>query len=354
MEAFDKLKVALTQAPIVRGPDWSRPFEIMCDASNFAVGAALAQHEGKNPYVIAYASTTLDRAQSNYTTTEKELLAIVFALDKFRAYLLGSKVVVYSDNAALKYLLAKKEFKPRLIRWVLLLQEFDLEIQDRSGSQNLVADHLSRLKHTKGDATPINDSFPFEGLQAISEVIPWIVKPHRKHWSAKLTDALWAYRTAYKMPIGMSPFRFVYGKACHLLVDIEHKAYWAVKECNSSLGGTRIERKLQLVELECLRLEAYENSRLYKERMKAVHDKNIRGREFKAGELVLLYNSRWEGPYTVEKAEPYGVYHLRYPSSSDIFKVNGHRLKLYYGEKMTNNEEMEVFLLEDAPNGKEN
>jgi len=106
----------------------------------------------------------LDGAQSNYTTTEKELLAIVFALDKFRAYLLGSKVVVYSDHAALKYLLAKKESKPRLIIWVLLLQEFDLEIKDRSSSQNLVADHLSRLEHTKGDTTPINDSFPLEGL----------------------------------------------------------------------------------------------------------------------------------------------------------------------------------------------
>nr|XP_025636156.1 uncharacterized protein LOC112730279 [Arachis hypogaea] len=132
MEAFDKLKITLTQAPIVRGPDWTRPFEIMCDASNYAVGAALAQREGKNPYVIAYASKTLDGAQSNYTTTENELLAIVFAFDKFGAYLLGSKVVVYSDHASLKYLLAKKELKPRLIRWVLLLQEFDLEIKDRS------------------------------------------------------------------------------------------------------------------------------------------------------------------------------------------------------------------------------
>ncbi|XP_016178319.1 uncharacterized protein LOC107620706 [Arachis ipaensis] len=128
--------------------------------------------------------------------------------------------------------------------------------------------------------------------------------------------------------------QLVYGKACHLPVEIEHKAYWAVKECNSSLGGAGKKRKLQLVELECLRLESYENSRLYKEKMKAVHDKNIRGKEFRAGDLVLLYNSRlrlmpgkfrsrWEGPYKVEKAELYGVYHLRHPSSSDISRSMG-------------------------------
>ncbi|XP_016206666.1 uncharacterized protein LOC107647052 [Arachis ipaensis] len=105
----------------------------------------------------------------------------------------------------------------------------------------------------------------------IKHVLEKVLKPHRKDWSSKLGDALWAYRTAYKMPIGMSPFRLVYEKACHLPVKIEHKAYLAVKELNIGFG-VGVERKLQLVELENLRLEAYENSRLYKEKMKAVHD----------------------------------------------------------------------------------
>lgn len=100
----------------------------MCDASNYAVGAVLAQRVGKDPHVIYYASRTLDAAQADYITTEKELLAIVFALDKFQSYPLGSKVVVFSDHAAMKFLLKKPRAKPRLIRWMLLLQEFDIEI----------------------------------------------------------------------------------------------------------------------------------------------------------------------------------------------------------------------------------
>ncbi|PNX93836.1 hypothetical protein L195_g016998, partial [Trifolium pratense] len=162
-------------APIVVAPDWSLPFEIMCDASDSAVGAVLGQRKNKVFYTIYYASRTLDDAQRNYTTTEKELLAVVFAFDKFRHYLILSKVIVYTDHAAIRYLLGKQDAKPRLIRWILLLQEFDLEIRDKKGSENFVADHLSRLDHTvmqPSNDGEIKEMFPDERLLAISNY-PW-------------------------------------------------------------------------------------------------------------------------------------------------------------------------------------
>ena len=125
----------------------------------------MGQKVDKKYHVIYYASKTFNKAQMNYTTIEKELLAVVFALDKFRSYLLGSKVVVYTDHSALRYLLSKKDTKPRLIRWILLLQEFDFEIKDKKGSENVVADHLSRILHeTSSDILPLRDSFPDEQL----------------------------------------------------------------------------------------------------------------------------------------------------------------------------------------------
>jgi len=121
LDAFYYLKKALIYAPIIQPPDWMLPFEIMCDASDYAVGVVLGQTKDKKHHAISYASKTLTGPQLNYATTEKELLAVVFAMDKFRSYLVGAKVIFYTDHAALKYLLTKKDAKPRLIRWILLL-----------------------------------------------------------------------------------------------------------------------------------------------------------------------------------------------------------------------------------------
>ncbi|RVW70394.1 Retrovirus-related Pol polyprotein from transposon 17.6 [Vitis vinifera] len=146
-----------------------------CQRSFELLKQFLHQHplEDGKPYVIYYASKSLNDAQRNYTTTEKELLAVVYALDKFRAYLIGSSIVVFTDHSALKYLLTKQDAKARLIRWILLLQEFNLQIRDKKGVENVVADHLSRLNiahDTHG--LPINDDFPEESLMLVEEV-PW-------------------------------------------------------------------------------------------------------------------------------------------------------------------------------------
>ena len=131
--SFEELKVYLTTAPIVRAPNWQLPFEVMCDASDLDIRAVLGQREGEGgkPYVVYYASKTLNESQRNYTTTKKELLAVVYALDKFRAYLVGSDIIIFTDHSALKYLLTKQNAKARFIRWVLLLQEFNLQIRDK-------------------------------------------------------------------------------------------------------------------------------------------------------------------------------------------------------------------------------
>nr|GEV95406.1 reverse transcriptase domain-containing protein [Tanacetum cinerariifolium] len=290
VDAFETLKKKLTEAPILVVTDWNVPFELMCDASDFAIGAVLGQRKTEHFQPIHYASKTMTEAQIHYTTTEKEMLSVVYAFEKFRPYLVLSKSIVYTDHSALKYLLSKKDAKLRLLWWVLLLQEFDIAIRDKKGSENLAADHLSRLENPHKDVLKnkdINENFLLETLGSLSSE-KRTVGENRASWSDKLDDALWAFRTAFKTPIGCTPHKLVYGKSCHLPIDLEHKAYWALKHVSFDLKTAGDHRKLQLNELNELR------------------------------------------PFTITQVFPYGTVELSQPDDPN-FKVNGHRVKHYFG-----------------------
>ena len=191
--------------------------------------------------------------------------------------------------------------------------------------------------------------------RGIKRILEKIIGQNWKDWSDKLDDALWAFRTAYKTPIGTTPFKLVYGKACHLPVELEHKAYWALKLVNFDLTKAGKSRFLEIHELEELRDQAYGNSLIYKERTKRLHDKRLKSlKEFPRGSQVLLYNSRlrlfpgklksrWTGPYIVTETFPYGTVELE-NSAGIRFKVNGHRLKSYSEGPI--DEEMEVLYLQ--------
>nr|GEV48135.1 reverse transcriptase domain-containing protein [Tanacetum cinerariifolium] len=233
-------------------------------------GAVLGKRQEKHFRPIHYASKTMTEAESNYTTTEKEMLAVVYRVSPPNKWLGGG-------------------IKP----WFKKI-----------------------LERTMGD--------------------------NRASWSDKLDDALWAFRTAYKTPIGCTSYKLVYGKACHLPIELEHKAYWALKHANYDLQTAGDHRKVQLNELNELRDQAYENSLIYKEKTKRLHDSKIKDRVFNIGDRVLLFNSRlkifsgklkthWSGPFTISYVFPYGTVELSQPDGPN-FKVNGHRLKYYFGE----------------------
>ncbi|GKA53273.1 reverse transcriptase domain-containing protein, partial [Tanacetum coccineum] len=539
-------------------------------------GAVLGQRIEKHFRPIHYASKTMTEAESNYTATEKEMLAVVYAFEKFRSYLIMNKSIVYTDHSALKYLFNKKDAKARLLRWVLLLQEFDFKVIDTKGAENYAADHLSRLENPYEnvlDPKEINENFPLETLNMVTSrgdpSTPWfadyanyhagnfIVKgmstqqknnffkdvkhyfwddpflfktcadqvirrcvsgqeavdiltachsgptgghyganytakkvfdsgfywptiykdahelvknyfmgpfpssrgnkyilvavdylskwveakalptndarvvvkflkslfarfgtpraiisdrgthfcndkfakvmskygvthrlstayhpqtsgqvevsnrglkrilertvgENRASWSDRLDDALWAFRTAYKTPIGCTPYKLVYGKPCHLPIELEHRAYWALKHANFDLKTAGDHRKLQLNELNELRDQAYENSLIYKERTKKLHDSKIKNRIFNVGDQVLLFNSRlkifsgklktrWSGPFTITEVFPYGTAKLSHADGSN-FKVNCHRLKHYFARGNTTPvvPDLQNFFLKDA------
>nr|GEX82290.1 reverse transcriptase domain-containing protein [Tanacetum cinerariifolium] len=230
VEAFQTLKRKLIEAPILIALDWDMSFELMCDASDFAIGAVLGQRQDKHFRSIHYASKTMTEAESNYTTTEKEMLAVVA-----RKPLKSSRLAIMDPQEDLVK---------------------NCDVCQRQG------------KISQRD----------EMLQNFIQ-------------SDKLDDALWAFRTGYKTPIGCTPYKLVYGKACHLPVELKHKAYWALKHANFDLKTASDHRKIF------------------------------------SGKL----KSRWSGPFTISQVYPYGTIELSQPDGPN-FKVNGHRFKHYFRE----------------------
>ncbi|GJT35881.1 reverse transcriptase domain-containing protein [Tanacetum coccineum] len=165
--------------------------------------------------------------------------------------------------------------------------------------------------------------------RGLKRILERTVGENRASWSDKLDDALWAFRTAYKTPIGCTPYKLVYGKACHLPIELEHKAYWALKHANFNLKTAGDHRKVQLNELNELRDHAYENSLIYKEKTKRIHDSKIKNRVFNVGDQVLLFNSRlkmfsgklksrWSRPFTISQVFPYGTVELSQNSGTNF------------------------------------
>nr|GEY58078.1 reverse transcriptase domain-containing protein [Tanacetum cinerariifolium] len=332
IQAFRTLKDKLTEALILIAPNWDQPFELMCDPSDYAVGAVLGQRIEKHFRPIHYASKTMNHAEANYTATEKEMLTVVYAFEKFRSYLIMNKSIVYTDHSALKYLFAKKDAKARLLdlanyhagnfiikgnkyilvtvdylsKWVeakalpmndaRVVVKFLKSLFSRFGTPKAIIsdrgthfcnDQFSRVMekyrvtHRLSTAYHPQTSGKVEVTnRGLKRILERTVGENRASWSDKLEDALWAFRTAFKTSIGCTPYRLVYGKACHLPFELEHKAYWALKHINFDLKTTVDHQKLQLNELNELRDQAYENSLIYKERTKKLHDDKIKNRIF--------------------------------------------------------------------------
>nr|GEV63012.1 DNA-directed DNA polymerase [Tanacetum cinerariifolium] len=335
----------LTEAPILIAPDWDMPFELMCDASDFSIGAVLGQRQDKHFRPIHYTSKTMTEAESNYTTTKKEMLAVVYAFEKLWSYLIMNKSIVYTDHSSLKYLFAKKDSKARLLRWVLLLQKFTFKVIDTKGDENLAADKpTSKRARPYGDKRIISSRdtqfciylLCVHGQEAIDILKACHYGPTGGHYvpnytTKKVFDSGFYWPTIYRDAQDLVKHYDV----CQRQGKISQRD--EMPQNSIQTVGDHI--KVQLNELHD---QAYENSLIYKEKTKRLHNSKIKDCVFNIGDRVLLFNSRlkiffeklksrWSGPFTISHVYPYGTVELAQPDGLN-FKVNGHRLKHYFGE----------------------
>ncbi|GJV83451.1 reverse transcriptase domain-containing protein [Tanacetum coccineum] len=367
IEAFETLKMKLTQAPILVAPDWDLPFEIMCDASDFAVGAILGQRKFtarlfKDAHELVKNCDSCQRQGkiSQRDEMPQNSIQVCEIFDVWGIDFMGP----FPSSKGNKYILVAVDY---LSKWVeakalptndaRVVCKFLKSLFARFGAPRAIIsdrgthfcnDQFAKVMLKYGVTHRLSTAYHPQtsgqvevSNRGLKRILERTVGENRASWSDKLDDALWAFRTAYKTPIGCTPYKLVYGKACHLPIELEHKAYWALKHANFDLKTAGDQRKVQLNELSELRDQAYENSLIYKEKTKRIHDAKIKNRVFNVGDQVFLFNSRlkifsgklksrWSGPFTIVQVFPYGTVELS-QNSGPNFKVNGHRLKHYFG-----------------------
>nr|GEV88985.1 reverse transcriptase domain-containing protein [Tanacetum cinerariifolium] len=392
INAFETLKKKLTKAPILVVPDWNLPFELM----EFYCQWMSSQQKKKfvknvkhyfwdDPYLFRICADQIIRRCVHYQKDFDILKAChegptgghhgkisqrdeipqnviqvskifdVSGIDFMGPFpsLIGNKYIL----VAVDYLSKWVEARELPTNDARVIVKFLKSLFARFGTPRaIISDRRTHfcndkfakvmskygVTHRLATAYHLQTSGQVEvSNRVLKRILERTVGENRASWSDKLDDALWAFLTAFKTPIGCTPYKLVYGKSCHLSIELEHKAYWALKHANFDLKTAGDHRKIQLNELNELRDQAYENSLTYKERTKKLQDSKIRNRIFNVGDRVLLFNShfkifskklkiRWSGPFTITKVFLCGTVELS-QLDGPKFKVNGHRVKYYFG-----------------------